>query len=69
MNNGVTKYAVATLTMYFPDNDISCRRCRAYNKDSRKCQATGEPIIDDRFPGFECKLNVVAVDKDKNEDF
>ena len=66
MADGVQKYAVASLTMFFPDNDVSCRRCRAYNKDRKYCQATGEPIIDDRFCGLECKLNVIAVDATNN---
>lgn len=66
MTDGVQKYGIATVTMYFPENDFSCRRCRLYNKDRKYCQATGEPIIDDRFPGLECKLNIIGVDKTNN---
>lgn len=43
-------YTQATLTVFFPEYDVCCQNCIAYNVEDgtrrRYCKATGESLID-----------------------
>ena len=58
-SSGCTKYAHATVDIYFPDGHVCCALCPLLETYSRKqCRRTGEYLLDDRSVGLYCPLNV-----------
>ena len=71
MSESVKTYAVATLTLYFPNNDVCCGKCPVMDKDRANrlyCPMTNMIIDDLGVQNFRCPLNIVAVDK-SDDDF
>lgn len=59
MKDGVTRYTEATVTLYFPANDVRCALCPLLQTYSRnQCMRTGELIADTRGRGIWCPLEI-----------
>ena len=57
--NGVTKYLKATVEIFFPEGIARCATCPMLETYARKqCRRTGEYILDDRFTGMWCPLDI-----------
>lgn len=56
--SGVTKYAEATINIYFPEGHVCCDLCPLLETYARKqCRRTGEYLLDTRATvGYECPL-------------
>lgn len=57
MNEGVLKYEVATVSIFFEDGKASCQYCPLLETYSRnQCRKTGEYLSDTRRRGNWCPL-------------
>ena len=64
--NGVTKYLKATVDIYFSEGIARCATCPLLETYARKqCRRTGEYIVDDRFTGFWCPLDLELEEESK----
>lgn len=58
-NDGVTSYTKATVDLFFPDDLVCCEYCALLETYARKqCRRTGEFIVDTRYKGYWCPLNI-----------
>lgn len=56
-SNGVSRYAAATVTIYFPEDKVCCAMCPLMETYARKqCRRTGFYIADDRTIEPSCPL-------------
>jgi len=59
VKNGCTHYLKATVDIFFPEGIARCSTCPMLETYARKqCRRTGEYIVDDRFQGFWCPLDL-----------
>ena len=69
MANGVTKYGVAILKVYFPNSNFCCGECPFLDKDRAGrlyCPMTKMVVDDLELMNFRCPLEIVEVDKTNN---
>lgn len=56
---GCTRYTEATVTIYFPGDEIRCSLCPLLETYARKqCRRTGEYIADGYLRGGWCPLEI-----------
>ena len=63
--SGVSYYTKATVTLYFPEDDVRCGYCQLLGSDhgQKYCRRTGEMIRDDRYIGGMCPLEFEEEEK------
>lgn len=67
MANGVTKYAVANLKVFFPGGIISCGNCQFADKDRLgRPYCTDTHLVIDNLEerNYGCRLQILAMDED-----
>lgn len=67
MANGVTKYGVANLKVYFPGGTISCGNCEFAYQDNLgrpRCADTKLVITDLEDRNYGCRLQILAIDEE-----
>lgn len=58
--SGVKWYTEAQATIYFPEDQISCKYCPALETYARnQCRLTGEYLADTRTIGYNCPLKFI----------
>lgn len=64
--NGVSKYAKATVEIFFPEGHVCCDLCPLMETYARKqCRRTGEYLLDTRATvGWECPLKFNEEEKE-----
>ena len=66
---GVKKYLTAKVNIYFPEGVARCSTCPFLETYARKqCRRTGEYIVDDRFTGMWCPLDLQLPDPAEDND-
>lgn len=64
-SEGITSYTKATVDIFFPNENICCDLCPLMETYARKqCRRTGEYLLDTRYRGIWCPLNI----KEKTEE-
>lgn len=67
--NGVKSYLKASVNIYFPEGIARCSTCPFLETYARKqCRRTGEYIVDDRFTGMYCPLDLQLPEPDEDND-
>lgn len=67
--NGVKSYLKASVNIYFPEGIARCSTCPFLETYARKqCRRTGEYIVDDRFTGMYCPLDLMLPEPDEADD-
>lgn len=62
---GVQYYTTTTVTIHFPEDRVCCQFCPLMETYARKqCRRTGEYIVDDRYPGYNCPLEIKETEND-----
>ena len=58
-NEGVSGYTRTTVEIFFPEDRVCCEFCALLETYARKqCRRTGEYIVDTRYRGYWCPLNI-----------
>ena len=58
--NGVARYIRATVDIYFPEGEMSCKLCPLLETYSRnQCRRTGEYLLDTCGTGAYCPLKIL----------
>ena len=66
LDGGVSKYAHATVDIYFPDGHVCCELCPVLETYARKqCRRTGEYLLDTRITGLNCPLRFESEENNK----
>ena len=66
---GVKSYLTAKMNIYFPEGIARCNTCPFLETYARKqCRRTGEYIVDDRFQGMWCPLDLELPDPEEDND-
>jgi len=66
---GVKSYLTAKVEIYFPEGIARCSTCPFLETYARKqCRRTGEYIVDDRFQGLWCPLDLQLPEPDEDND-
>ena len=66
---GVKSYLAAKVDIYFPEGIARCSTCPFLETYARKqCRRTGEYIVDDRFTGMYCPLDLQLPVPDEDDD-
>ena len=64
---GVTSYTKATVDLFFPDDRVCCEFCPLLETYARKqCRRTAEYIVDTRYKGYWCPLNIEETKEENN---
>lgn len=65
-SDGVTSYTKATVELFFPNDLVCCEFCPLMETYARKqCRRTGEFLVDTRYRGYWCPLNIEEKTEDK----
>lgn len=66
IRSGCTKYAHATVDIYFPDSNVCCGLCPMLETYSRlQCRRTGEYLLDKNSTGCYCPLKFESEENNK----
>ena len=67
--SGVKSYLKAKVDIFFPEGIARCSTCPFLETYARKqCRRTGEYIVDDRFTGMYCPLDLQLPDPAEDDD-
>ena len=67
--SGVKSYLKAKVDIFFPEGIARCSTCPFLETYARKqCRRTGEYIVDDRFTGMYCPLDLQLPTPDEDSD-
>ena len=63
---GTVSYTKAAVELYFPDDHVCCDFCPLMETYARKqCRRTGEYLLDTRYRGLWCPLNIEEKTEEK----
>ena len=68
-DEGVTSYTKVTVDLFFPDDRVCCEFCPLLETYARKqCRRTAEYIVDTRYRGYWCPLNIIENTEDSSNE-
>lgn len=68
IDNGVSWFTEAQVTIYFPEDYVQCSKCPCLETYARnQCRLTGEYLVDTRIIGYRCPLKFIEKQEANNE--